>query len=71
MGKLEQFLNDVAPQGDWQPLIDYINKNYISKDKIRAKISELEVEKEKYFEKQVIQGRIDLLKELLEENNND
>lgn len=36
-------------------------------DKIRAKIKELEEVKEKYFEKQIIQGRIDLLKELLEE----
>ena len=42
-------------------------ENYVvSKDKIRDKIKELEEEKNNYFEKQVIQGRIDLLKELLE-----
>lgn len=37
------------------------------KGKIRAKIEELEELKEQYFEKQIIQGRIDLLKELLKE----
>ncbi len=40
-------------------------ENY--KAKIREKIKELEESKEKYFEKQIIQGRIDILNELLEE----
>ena len=35
-------------------------------DKIKAKIEELENEKEKYFEKQVIQHEIDVLQSLLE-----
>lgn len=43
--------------------------NYISKDKIKQCIEKLEIEKKFYFEKQVIQGRIDLLQELLEERN--
>ena len=45
----------------------FFKKNFIAKDKIKGKIKELEELKEKYFEKQIIQGRIDLLKELLEE----
>lgn len=44
-----------------------IPKESISKDKIRDKIKQLEKEKNLYFEKQVMQGKIDLLKELLEE----
>ena len=36
------------------------------KDKIKAKIEELENEKEKYFEKQVIQHEIEILQSLLE-----
>ena len=32
MGQLEQFLSDIAPNGDWQPLIDYINQNYVRKE---------------------------------------
>jgi len=36
MGQLEQFLSDIAPNGDWQPLIDYINQNYISKEEKEA-----------------------------------
>lgn len=35
-------------------------------EKIKAKIEELEKEKEKYFEKQVIQHEIDILQSLLE-----
>ena len=44
-----------------------VKENYISKDKIREKIKELEQQKDLFFEKTVIQGRIDLLHELLEE----
>lgn len=51
----------IKENGEVEPLF------YISKDKIREKIKELEELKEKYFEKQIIQGRIDLLNELLEE----
>ena len=36
-------------------------------DKIKSKIEELENEKEKYFEKQVIQHEIDVLQSLLNE----
>ena len=32
MGQLEQFLSDISPNGDWQPLIDYINQNYVRKE---------------------------------------
>lgn len=38
MGQLEQFLSDIAPNGDWQPLIDHINQNYISVEEIQNKI---------------------------------
>ena len=48
-------------------LEELIKDKFISKDKIREIIEELEKEKEKYFEKQIIQGRINLLNELLEE----
>lgn len=51
----------VKENGEVEPLF------YISKDKIRDKIKELEKEKDLYFEKQIMQGKIDLLKELLEE----
>ena len=43
-----------------------ILNSYVSKDKIKAKIEELENEKEKYFEKQVIQHEIEILHSLLE-----
>ena len=46
-------------------LIKIKGKEYISKDKIKAKIEELENEKEKYFEKQVIQHEIEILQSLL------
>lgn len=46
-------------------------ERYISKDKIRDKIEQLEKEKDLYFEKQIIQGKINLLKELLGEKNNE
>lgn len=42
-------------------------KYAIPKDKIKEKIKELEQQKDLFFEKTIIQGRIDLLKELLEE----
>ena len=45
----------------------YFKETFISKNKIREKIEKLEKEKNMYFEKQIIQGKIDLLKELLEE----
>ena len=38
----------------------------IPKSKVKEKIEELENQKPLYFEKQVIQGRIDLLQELLD-----
>jgi len=47
-------------------LLTYSLNNYISNDKIKAKIEELEREKEKYFEKQVIQHEIEVLQSLLE-----
>ena len=34
MGRLEEFLNETYQNGDWQPLIDFINQNYISKEDI-------------------------------------
>ena len=40
MGQLEQFLSDIAPNGDWQPIIDYIEQNYISKEKIKKILKE-------------------------------
>ena len=52
----------------YRKLVDII-RGEISKewrDKIKAKIEELENEKEKYFEKQVIQHEIDVLQSLLE-----
>lgn len=45
-----------------------IENLYIPKSKIQEKIEELENQKSLYFEKQVIQGRIDLLHEILEDN---
>lgn len=39
----------------------------IVREYILQQQKEIEESKEKYFEKQIIQGRIDLLKELLEE----
>ncbi len=46
-------------------IVESDKDNYINKDKIKAKIEELEREKEKYFEKQVIQHEIELLQSLL------
>ena len=46
--------------------ITKLTNDFVSKDKIKAKIEELENEKEKYFEKQVIQHEIEILQSLLE-----
>ena len=62
MESLEEFLNDIAPGGDWDPLIDYINKNYISKDKIREIINKLKKQEIYYSE------TIAILEKLLEDN---
>jgi len=43
-----------------------VSMHCVHKDKIKAKIEELENEKEKYFEKQVIQHEIEVLQSLLE-----
>lgn len=72
MGQLEQFLSDIAPNGDWQPLIDYINQNYVSKEKIRKKIKELEHEdllklSLTYKHDKEAQAQVQVLEELLEE----
>lgn len=52
---------------NWKEVEEYIEKYYVKKDKIKDKIEKLENEKELYFAKQIIQGRIDLLQELLQE----
>lgn len=52
---------------NWKEVEEYIEKYYVKKDKIKNKIEKLENEKELYFAKQIIQGRIDLLQELLQE----
>lgn len=74
MGQLEQFLSDIAPNGDWQPLIDYINQNYVSKKSINNKIEELEeiIKKKRQLNiKEWVgfeENEIEILEELLEEN---
>lgn len=68
----EKEKNKLLIEGKFREVADknsYIKDNYISKDKIKQCIEKLEIEKKFYFEKQVIQGRIDLLQELLEERN--
>lgn len=73
MGQLEQFLSDIAPNGDWQPLIDYINQNYVSKKSINNKIKELEeiIKKKRQLNiKEWVgfeENEIEILEELLEE----
>ena len=54
---------------NYDKLTRHFIENHISKDKIKQCIEKLEIEKKFYFEKQVIQGRIDLLQALLEERN--
>lgn len=68
MGQLEQFLSDIAPNGDWQPLIDYINQNYVSKDKIREKQIEKEFELQQKYKDFNKDNEWKRYKELLEEN---
>ena len=48
--------------------LNTLNGLYIPKSKVKEKIKELKNEKEKYCEKQIIQGRIELLEELLEDD---
>lgn len=52
---------------DFKELNRIQQEDFISKDKIEDKIKDLEKEKDLYFEKQIIQGKIDFLKDLLEE----
>ena len=53
-----------VPYEQYTSKLNELNKKW--KDKIKTKIEELEREKEKYFEKQVIQHEIEVLQSLLE-----
>lgn len=64
--ELEEINKNLKKQVDIK-IVECIDKKYIPKSKVKEKIEELENQKPLYFEKQVIQGRIDLLQELLED----
>jgi len=67
-GKLRE---EIERQGNIREIEEkYIEENFISKDKIREKIKELEGQEDWYIENKSLDdlyGRIDELKELLEE----
>lgn len=75
MGQLEQFLSDIAPNGDWQPLIDYINQNYISKGELQNKIELLNKEMNSMefgdIKRLLVSQRIHALKEIMKGNKCD
>ena len=57
-------------EAEWYKSERYINENYISKDKIKAKIEELEQDEDFYREQDRIyeyEGKLNLLQSLLEE----
>ena len=59
--------NDIKLKCSEEKRLDIERELQKVEDKIKAKIEELENEKEKYFEKQVIQHEIDVLQSLLNE----
>lgn len=61
----EFFASNINIKNNCKIYVDYLYYKKLER-KIKAKIEELENEKEKYFEKQVIQHEIEVLQSLLE-----
>ena len=63
--EIEELKEDNKHQWEERCKLTFKLENSTPNDKIKAKIEELENEKEKYFEKQVIQHEIEILQSLL------